>query len=374
MNRSATNKYIGVDYRTASGEKWFVGLRENLTSDNYIIYNANTLSDSLTLNLSTNAATFVGAITGSNYSGTHSGTSSGTNTGDQTTITGNAGTATTAVSSQYVDYLPGRTDGTAYPILWGTSQGTNPTTGNARTYGFSCAAVTITSSTGTINATAFVGGGSGLTSLPSNTALYPTLNQNTTGTASNITAYTINQSVGTGNQPTFNGIVLSGPIYRNAAGTGYLNGQYSSVESTTTTGPIYTIGGTYVPTSTSLNNMYGIGYTHTSFGAAPGASTGWGMYVCDSGGVSVWLGSRGNNSVFATNVLPSANNSYSLGNSTYAWSNIYTNDLHLSNMTKEGGNDVDGTNGNWTIQEGAENLYIINNNNGKKYKISLEEV
>jgi hypothetical protein len=71
---------------------------------------------------------------------------------------------------------------------------------------------------------------------------------------------------------------------------------------------------------------------------------------------------------------PFANNTYSLGTSTYAWSNIYTNDLHLSNMTKEGGNDVDGTNGNWTIQEGAENLYIINNNNGKKFKIKLEEI
>ena len=36
--------------------------------------------------------------------------------------------------------------------------------------------------------------------------------------------------------------------------------------------------------------------------------------------------------------------------------------------------DIDGTNGTWTIQEGEENLYIINNNNGKKYKIDLTEI
>ena len=46
-------------------------------------------------------------------------------------------------------------------------------------------------STGTqvpVKASSFIGGGSALTSLPTNTALYPTLNQNTTGTAANITA------------------------------------------------------------------------------------------------------------------------------------------------------------------------------------------
>ena len=74
------------------------------------------------------------------------------------------------------------------------------------------------------------------------------------------------------------------------------------------------------------------------------------------------------------NLLPSANNTYNLGSSSVGWANIYTNDLHLSNMNKPEGNDIDGTNGTWTIQEGAENLYIINNNNGKKFKISLEEI
>jgi hypothetical protein len=73
-------------------------------------------------------------------------------------------------------------------------------------------------------------------------------------------------------------------------------------------------------------------------------------------------------------MVPYVNNTYDLGSASLGWRNVYTNDLHLSNMNKPEGNDVDGTNGNWTIQEGAENLFIINNNNGKKFKIKLEEI
>jgi hypothetical protein len=72
--------------------------------------------------------------------------------------------------------------------------------------------------------------------------------------------------------------------------------------------------------------------------------------------------------------LPTTNNAYDLGSASLGWRNIYTNDLHLSNMNKPEGNDIDGTSGTWTIQEGAENLYIINNLNGKKYRITLEEI
>jgi hypothetical protein len=46
----------------------------------------------------------------------------------------------------------------------------------------------------------------------------------------------------------------------------------------------------------------------------------------------------------------------------------------LSNEGKAEGNLIDGTKGNWTIQEGEESLYIINNLSGKKYKFSIEEI
>ena len=66
--------------------------------------------------------------------------------------------------------------------------------------------------------------------------------------------------------------------------------------------------------------------------------------------------------------------SQDIGSTTKPWRNIYTQDLVLSNEKRETGNDVDGTKGNWTIQEGEEHLYIINNKSGKKYKFALEEI
>ena len=89
-----------------------------------------------------NGANFIaaGTVTGSNLSGTHTGSSSGTNTGDQTNISGNAATVTVTT---------GRVDPTSYPIVWQS--------GNSL---YSCAATTIQSSTGTINATNFTATGS----------------------------------------------------------------------------------------------------------------------------------------------------------------------------------------------------------------------
>lgn len=69
---------------------------------------------------------------------------------------------------------------------------------------------------------------------------------------------------------------------------------------------------------------------------------------------------------------PGANNTFDLGTSSVRWRNIYTNDMNLSN---EGSvNDVDGTWGSYTIQEGEDDLFLINRRNGKKYKFNLTEV
>ena len=69
---------------------------------------------------------------------------------------------------------------------------------------------------------------------------------------------------------------------------------------------------------------------------------------------------------------PANNGSQDLGLSGNRWRNVYTNDLHLSNEGKS--NDVDGTWGSYTIQEGAEDLFLVNKRNGKKYKFNLTEV
>ena len=72
-------------------------------------------------------------------------------------------------------------------------------------------------------------------------------------------------------------------------------------------------------------------------------------------------------------VLPGSDNTISLGNSSYRWSNIYSADLQLSNIGT-GGNEVDGTEGSWTLQEAEDTVYMINRINGKRYKIKMEEV
>ena len=69
---------------------------------------------------------------------------------------------------------------------------------------------------------------------------------------------------------------------------------------------------------------------------------------------------------------PYSNNNNDLGSPSNRWANVYTNDLNLSN--EGGANDVDGTWGSYTIQEGADDLFLINKRNGKKYKFSLTEV
>ena len=71
-------------------------------------------------------------------------------------------------------------------------------------------------------------------------------------------------------------------------------------------------------------------------------------------------------------IYPAVNNSKDLGTSSYRWANVYTYDLHLSN--KGTANSVDNTWGDYTIQEGESDLFLINNRNGKKYKFNLTEV
>jgi len=74
---------------------------------------------------------------------------------------------------------------------------------------------------------------------------------------------------------------------------------------------------------------------------------------------------------FDDDLLPD-NTSIDLGNTNHRWQNLYINDLQLSN--KGGANDVDGTWGDWTLQEGEETIFLINNRNNKKYKINMTEV
>jgi hypothetical protein len=75
----------------------------------------------------------------------------------------------------------------------------------------------------------------------------------------------------------------------------------------------------------------------------------------------------------AGHLVPTADDTYDLGTSNLQWRDIYTGDLNLNN-TKTRNNEVDGTSGSWTIQEGKDDLYLLNRLNNKKYKFNLTEI
>jgi hypothetical protein len=62
-------------------------------------------------------------------------------------------------------------------------------------------------------------------------------------------------------------------------------------------------------------------------------------------------------------LLPSPTATIDLGSATNRWRTVYTSDLSLKNE-----------HGDWTIVEGADDLFITNNRTGKRYKFALEEV
>tara|TARA_Y100000592_G_scaffold32114_2_gene51074 strand:- start:163 stop:987 length:825 start_codon:yes stop_codon:yes gene_type:complete len=71
-------------------------------------------------------------------------------------------------------------------------------------------------------------------------------------------------------------------------------------------------------------------------------------------------------------LTPATNNAYDLGSSSLRWANLFVNDFNLSNEGHK--NDIDGTWGSYTIQEGESDLFLINKRTNKKYKFVLQEV
>ena len=91
-----------------------------------------------------------------------------------------------------------------------------------------------------------------------------------------------------------------------------------------------------------------------------------GDYLKETGGTMTGTLNMG------ADILPTADSTYNLGSSSQRWANVHTGDLHLKNEGSQ--NDVDGTWGSYVIQEGEEELYLLNKRSGKKYKFLLEEV
>ena len=128
---------------------------------------------------------------------------------------------------------------------------------------------------------------------------------------------------------------VGGAIVRSAAGVGYLSGNYSSSETPSTSGAIYSIGGAYVPTSTTLGNMYGIGYGYAGNGGIgnPGGvgSSIWGMYVASAGTARIFLDSDNGRGHFASYVV--ASNITSGGNVTGSSASCSGNAATATNLS-----------------------------------------
>ena len=130
-----------------------------------------------------------------------------------------------------------------------------------------------------------------------------------------------------------------------------VTGSYGRVEATNYTGDGSALTGIDIPTAAAISGSWQDATTATgSFGA-----------LAVAGKVT-------------THLLPTTDDTYDLGSATFQWRDIYTGDFHLNNTSREEGNEIDGTKGNWTIQEGREDLYLLNNETGKKYKFNLTEI
>ena len=113
--------------------------------------------------------------------------------------------------------------------------------------------------------------------------------------------------------------------------------------------------------SINFNANYGAG---NSYGKMD-ISSGMALRFAIAGSDKVQMDSSGN-------WTPVSDNARNLGTSSLRWENIYSADIHCSNKGSK--NDVDGTWGDYTIQEGESDLFLINNRSGKKYKFNLTEV
>ena len=80
------------------------------------------------------------------------------------------------------------------------------------------------------------------------------------------------------------------------------------------------------------------------------------------------------------NLIPTADVSTDLGSATKRFANLFVGDLLLSNKTRinpdteKVGNSIDGTWGDYQLQEGKDDLFIENKRTGKTFRFVLQEI
>ena len=128
----------------------------------------------------------------------------------------------------------------------------------------------------------------------------------------------------------------------------------------------------FASNQTSSREKAAIYFQETSAGAHHKGDI---VFAVDNAGGDAGQVATGDEKVRITSsgtVQPGADATQDLGSISKRWANIYSADLQLSNEGSQ--NDVDGSWGTYTIQEGESDLFLINRRNGKKYKFNLTEV
>ena len=171
---------------------------------------------------------------------------------------------------------------------------------------------------------------------------------------------------------TVTGVVTSTSMSQNITGNLSVSGNlgvagvltYEDVTNVDSVGVITARDGLRVTGIATATAFHGDGSALTGIDASSLSSGGSVIVQASASAVTVTAGKHLN---------PATTNTTDLGTSSLRWRNLYTQDLQLSNESS-GGNDVDGTWGDWTLQEGENDIFMINNRSGKKFKINLTEV
>lgn len=169
-------------------------------------------------------------------------------------------------------------------------------------------------------------------------------------------------------QPSTGNVTITGGKYRRSTTTGVNSPSSRFGNITTTTELDFHVRTSASGASATNTQQYGMSFTNGS-GETQAAivcsennsdGTAIGFFASSSYGsgpsLKVSIDPTGHMS-------PGSNNAQDLGTSSLRWRNLYTQDLHLSNGI-----------GDYTMIEGEENLYLVNNKTNKSFKFALIEV